>query len=64
LSIIQQQIQSLQTQVNKLMKIINFGVVAGDSTLGTRVNMISNSAQPSAEGLFPTVPHLSIKMDT
>lgn len=85
LSIIQSQIKTLQEQVSRLIKIIDYGVVAGDSSGGTRVSMMNRSEpinpnedgeiedeeteddgliEPISEGLFPTVPHLSIKMDT
>ena len=77
LTTLQRQIQTLQNQVNQLMNILNYGAVAGDSTNSTRLNILNSSEtinpngeteegliQPTSEGLYPTIPHLSIKMDT
>jgi hypothetical protein len=65
------------------MNIINYGAVAGDSSLGTRVSILNSAEpinpneetepdeetddsliEPTSDGLYPTVPHISIKMDT
>lgn len=70
-------IQTLQEQVEKLSRIVNYGAIAGDSTTSTR-SVLSNSnpqinpktGKEDPEGvdkpnkLGSTVPHISIKMDT
>jgi hypothetical protein len=60
----------------QVMKILNYGVIAGDSSVGARTKMYSSAVpiNPTTgeveeeyiepEGLLNTVPNISVKCDT
>ena len=77
LDTIRNSIDILTKQVDKLTKIINYGIIAGDSTTTVRSTLSNNSPQINPKTgkedpedvdkplpLKNTVPHISIKMDT
>ena len=71
-------VASLQKQVESLLSILNYGVVAGDSSNSWRHKMIGTTGlinpgtgeaegdtiRPTTEALKHTVPNISIKVDT
>lgn len=71
-------VASLQKQVESLLSILNYGVVAGDSSNSWRHKMIGTTGlinpgtgeaegdtiRPATEALKHTVPNISIKVDT
>ena len=69
-------IKTLEDQMAQVMKILNYGVIAGDSSVGARTKMYSSAVpiNPTTgeaeeeyiepEGLSNTVPNISVKCDT
>lgn len=76
LSGVKRSIGKLQSQLEQVMKLLNFGVTAGDSTTSWRKGLNStNPVNPntgkteklninSGSGIQSTVPNISIKVDT
>lgn len=76
LTIIRDSLQKLENQVQQLMKILNYGVIAGDSSVGARTQIMnladpvnpnggeSEPIEPDTKSLQYTVPNISVKYDT
>ena len=73
LSAIRQSIYQLQQQMNKVIQLIQYGVIAGDSSCGGRTQMMNEEIINPETGevqliepikLKGTVPNISIKCDT
>ena len=78
ISTLQAQVATLQAQVKDLMYLINYGVIAGDSSIGGRTQIMQESdyytnpetgEEEGGEFIEPdkikcTVPNLAIKVDT
>lgn len=77
---VRQSISTLQKQMEKVIQILQYGAIAGDSSIGARTQLMSaaapinpNQEETEDEGttvqiepnhLLYTIPNLSIKMDT
>ena len=73
---IRQSLKTLQEQMSQVIKIIQYGTIAGDSTVGGRTIMMSsatpinpNEEDEPSEQIEPshlkyTVPNISVKVDT
>ena len=73
LSAIRQSIYQLQQQMNKVIQLIQYGIIAGDSSCGGRTQMMNEEIINPETGevqliepikLKGTVPNISIKCDT
>lgn len=80
LASVRESIKTLQEQVSQLIKILNYGAIAGDSSVGGRTIMMNSAEpidpnedeegeddgtiEPDKKALLYTVPNISIKIDT
>lgn len=76
LNSVRSSIRTLQEQMNQVLSILNYGVIAGDSSVGARTKLYSsaipinpNTGEEEEEFIEPeslpnTVPNISIKCDT
>lgn len=75
LNSVRKSIKTLEDQMSQVLRILNYGVIAGDASIGARTNLYSSAVpiNPNTgeeeeefikpEGLPSTVPNLSIKCD-